>query len=121
MLRKTRVQRALSLGTSRRKKGNVALLSSVHQAKKQLNFENGQLKHQQGGLHEPKRLRWRFSKVERKYIQEEQPNYFHFYSQNMGLVNRMDQTVVKSRTGALLEYNICQYSSNSKRPTRCLL
>ena len=42
---------------------------------------------------EPKRLVRCWSKVERKYIQEQQPNQFHCYNQNMGFVNRMDQNV----------------------------
>ena len=33
--------------------------------------------------------------VEKKYIQEQQPNNFHFYNENMGFVNRMDKNVVK--------------------------
>ena len=39
---------------------------------------------------EPKRFVWCGNKVERKYIQEQQPNQFHCYNQNMGFVNRMD-------------------------------
>ena len=34
--------------------------------------------------------------VEKKYIQEQQPNNFHFYNENMGFVNRMDKNVVTS-------------------------
>ena len=44
---------------------------------------------------EPKRFVRCWSKVERKYIQEQQPNQFHHYNQNMGFVNRMDQNVAK--------------------------
>ena len=36
-----------------------------------------------------------WSKVERKYIQERQPNQFYCYNQIMGFVNRMDQKVAK--------------------------
>ena len=35
-----------------------------------------------------------WNKIERKHVQE-QPNQFHFYNQNMGFVNRMDQNVAK--------------------------
>ena len=37
-----------------------------------------------------------WNKIERKHVQE-QPNQFHFYNQNMGFVNRMDQNVAKYR------------------------
>ena len=40
-----------------------------------------------------------WNKVERKYIQEHQPNQFYCYSQNMGFVSRIDQNVVKYRNG----------------------
>ena len=33
------------------------------------------------------------SKLEKKYIQEQQPNRFDCYNQNLGFVNRMDQNV----------------------------
>ena len=36
---------------------------------------------------------------ERKYIQEQQPNQIHCYNQNMGFVNRMDQSVANYKTG----------------------
>ena len=52
-------------------------MSSAHQAKKQFNLDSGWLEQQQ--------------KIERKYIQEQQPNQFHCYNQNMGFVNTMDQ------------------------------
>ena len=38
-------------------------------------------------------------KVERKYIQEQQPNQLHCYNHNWGSVNRMDQNVTKYMTG----------------------
>ena len=34
-----------------------------------------------------------------KYIQEQQPNQIHCYNQNMGFVNRMDQSVANYKTG----------------------
>ena len=33
------------------------------------------------------------------YVQEQQPNLFHCYNQNMGFGNRMDQNVAKYKTG----------------------
>ena len=41
---------------------------------------------------EPKRFVRCWNKVERKYIQEQQPNQFHCYNQNMDFVSRMDCT-----------------------------
>ena len=41
----------------------------------------------------PKRFSRCCNKVERKYIQEQQPNQIHCYIQNMDFVNRMDQSV----------------------------
>ena len=38
-------------------------------------------------------------KVERKYIQEQQPNKIHCCNQNVGFVNRMDQSVANYRIG----------------------
>ena len=35
--------------------------------------------------------------TERKHIQEQQPNQFHSYKQNMGFVNKMDQNRAKYR------------------------
>ena len=51
---------------------------------------------------QPKRFVWCWNKVERTYIQEQQPNQFHCYNQNMGFVNRMDQNVAKYRIGVEL-------------------
>ena len=48
---------------------------------------------------EPKRIFRCWNKVERKRIQEQQPNQLHCSSQNMGLVNRMDQNMAKYRVG----------------------
>ena len=42
---------------------------------------------------EPKRFVWRWKKVEKQYVQEQQPNQFHCYNYNMDYVNRMDQNV----------------------------
>ena len=36
---------------------------------------------------------------ERNYIQEQQPNQIHCYNQNMGFVDRMDQSVASYRIG----------------------
>ena len=68
-------------------KRNMATLNNAHQAKKQCNFESC----------EPKRFLWRWNKVEKKYVEEHQPNQFHGYNQNIGFVNRMDQNVTKYR------------------------
>ena len=60
----------------------MTTLKSTHQAKKQCNFDSGYLEQQQGGLNS---FLWSFSqccnKVERKYIQEQQPNQIHYYIQ----------------------------------------
>ena len=64
------------------------------------------LERQQGALHSffwilptwQKFVR-RWNKVERKYIQEQQPNQFRCYNQNMGFVKRMDQNLAKHRIG----------------------
>ena len=48
---------------------------------------------------EPNRFVCCWNKIERKYIQEQQPNQFHSYNQNMGFVNRMVQNVAKYRAG----------------------
>ena len=42
---------ALQLGRNSWKKRNVATLNNAHQAKKQYNFDSGQLEQQQRGLH----------------------------------------------------------------------
>ena len=38
-------------------------------------------------------------KVKRMYIQEQQPNQYHCYNQNMGFVKRIDQDMAKRRIG----------------------
>ena len=43
----------------------------------------------------PKKFVRCWNKVERKYIQEQQPNQFHFYNQKMDFVKRMDQNLAK--------------------------
>ena len=48
---------------------------------------------------QPKKFVRCWNKVERKYIQEQQPNQFHSYNQNMGFVSRMDKNVAKYRIG----------------------
>ena len=48
---------------------------------------------------QPKRFIQCWSKVEKKYTQQQQPNQFHCYSQIMGFVYRMDRNVAKSKTG----------------------
>ena len=42
---------------------------------------------------EPKKFSRSSNKVERNYFQEQQPNQIHGYNQNMGLVNKMGQSV----------------------------
>ena len=90
-----------SLGTNIWKKRNVVALNSAHQTEKQCNLGSGWLERQQYDLHassescEPKRFVRCCNKVEKNYIQEKQPNQFHYYSQNIGFVNRMDQNVAK--------------------------
>ena len=48
---------------------------------------------------EPKRFSRCWNKVERKYIQEQQPNQFQCFNQIMGFINRMDQSVTNYRIG----------------------
>ena len=52
---------------------------------------------------EPKRFSRRCNKVERKHVQEQQPNKIHFYNQNMGFVNRMDQSVANYKIGTQMK------------------
>ena len=64
----------------------------------------------------PKRFVCCWNKVEKRYIEEEQPNQFHHYNQNMGSVNRMDQNVAKywnrnesgARVFLLIKLQVCQ-------------
>ena len=56
---------------------------------------------------EPKRFSRYWSKVERKYIQEQQPNQFHCYNKNIGFANRMDQSVVNYRIGIRMKTRWC--------------
>ena len=46
---------------------------------------------------EPKRFVRCWNKVEKKYIQEKQPNQFHCYNQSMGFFNRMDQNMIRMK------------------------
>ena len=48
---------------------------------------------------EPTKFSWCCNKIERKYIQEQQPNQIHCYNQKMGFVNRIDPSVASYRTG----------------------
>ena len=65
---------------------------------------------------EPKIIVRCWKKVEKRYVQEQQPNQFHHYNQNMGSVNRMDQNVVKywnrsgsgARVSLLIKLQDCQ-------------
>ena len=89
----------LSLGTNSCKKKERSHFEhrSAHQAKKQRKL-CGCLERQLDGLHS---FFWKKleKKVERKCIQEQQRNQFHYYNQNMSCVNRMDQNVGKYRIG----------------------
>ena len=44
-----------------------------------------------------------WKKFERKYIQEQQPNQFYSYNQDMRFVNRMDQNLAKYRISIRME------------------
>ena len=48
---------------------------------------------------DPKRFSRCCNKVERKYIQEQHPNQFQCYNQNMGSVNGMALSLVNYRNG----------------------
>ena len=45
---------------------------------------------------EPNRFVQCCNKVQRKYIQEQQPNQFHCYNKNMDFDNRMEQKVANA-------------------------
>ena len=86
----------------------MAALNGAHQAKKQCNFDNGQFLMTSYDIAsydscEPKRFSRRCNKVERKHVQEQQPNKIHFYNQNMGFVNRMDQSVANYKIGTQMK------------------
>ena len=102
---------ALSLGTNSRKKRNLAALSSAHQAKKSsANLTMVGLERQQSGVYsffhetttsvhassktsEPKILVLRLNKVERNYIQEQEPNYLKLYSRKTA---KLFETIFKN-------------------------
>ena len=83
-----------------RKKRSVSTLNSAHQAKKQRNRDSGWLERQHCNLHSffwILRTQEIYSVLEQSwkiYIQDQQPNQFHCYNQNMSFVNRVDQNVV---------------------------
>ena len=52
---------------------------------------------------EPKRFSRCCNKVKRKHVQEQQPNKIHCYNQNMGFVNRIDQSVANYRIGTQMK------------------
>ena len=96
---------ALSLGKNSCKIRNVATLKSVHQAKKQCDFDSGWLERQQCNFAiyldssescEPRRFVWCW--MEQKwiyvyiYIQEQQPNQFHCYNQSWVLSTEWTRT-----------------------------
>ena len=64
----------------------MAILNSAHQAKQQFKF--GSKQHQvyksSSESGEPNRFSRCWKKVEKKCIQEQQPNQFHCYNQNIG-------------------------------------
>ena len=97
---------ALALGTNSCKKRNVTTLNSAAhiQQKSSVTCAVGQndIRAVYIGFSEsfqPKKFVRCCNKVERKYIQELQPNQFHCYNQSMGFVNRMNQNVTKYRIG----------------------
>ena len=81
-------------------------MNSVHQAKKGRATltvvdwnDNREVYIASSESSEPKRFVRRWNKVERKYIQEQQPTQFHCYNQSMSFVKRMDQNMAKYRIG----------------------
>ena len=77
------------------KEKNVATLYSTHYAKNCATLAVASQNNNRAvyiGSSEsckPKRFSLCLNKVERKYIQEQQPNQFQCYNQNMGFINRM--------------------------------
>ena len=91
---------ALSMGTNSFKKRNMATLNNIHEARKQCNFDWNNSRVVYIAFTEsfkPMRFVQCWQKVERKYIQEQQPNQFHCYNLKMGFANRMGQHVAKYR------------------------
>ena len=103
VLNKNRIRKFMIIGKKQQqKKPNVAALSIAHPARKSsktLIRTTVGLFTQLSESYEPKILFGCWNKVERKYIQEQQPNQFQCYNQNMGFVNIVDQNVAKYRTG----------------------
>ena len=96
---------ALSFATNKWK-GDVATLNSAHQAKIQCDLDknnNRAVYMAPSESCELKRFVQCCNKVQRKYIQEQQPNQFHCYNQNMDFANRMDQKVAKCMIGILMK------------------
>ena len=56
---------------------------------------------------ELKRFSRCWNKVERKYIQEQQPNQFHFYNQDKDFLNRVDQSMTNYRIGIQMKTWSC--------------
>ena len=87
------------------KKWNMATLKRAHQAKKQCSVTLTVVRQNNSRAVyiasyescEPKRFSRCCNKVERKYIQEKQPNQIYCCIQNMGFVNRMDQSMANYR------------------------
>ena len=52
---------------------------------------------------EPKRFSQCWNKLERKFIREKQPSQFRCYNQNIGFVNRMDQSWGSYRIGVRMK------------------
>ena len=93
---------AQSLGTNSLKKGKVSTLSSGHQARKQCTFDQNNSRALYIAFFKscnPKRFVRCRNKVEKKYIQEQQPSQFHCCNQNTAFVNRMGQHLVKHSLG----------------------
>ena len=95
----------LSSGTNSCKKRNVATLNSAAHIKQKRcetcvagqNDSSELYIASSESCQHSRNLFW--NKVERKYIQEQQPNQFHCYNQNMGFVKRMAQNVAKRKFG----------------------
>ena len=84
------------------KKGDVTTFNSAHQAKMQcdLDLNDSRAVYMASSeCCEPKRFVQCCNKVQRKYIQEQQPNQFHCYNKNMDFDNRMEQKVAKCMIG----------------------
>ena len=97
---------ALSLGTNSCKKNGTWQIWTAHIKQKSsdtltvISLNNSRAVYI--ASYESCELKW-FSrccnKVEERHIQEQQPNQIHCYIQNMGFVNRMDQSMANYRIG----------------------